>query len=133
MSKTVKTICEIILNLSSVFEIVCFFAGWDIAFWILFFLQPFVPVYNYYGAKSFGKLKLFSLFFILSNIAVPISVKIYYEFIFKDILYNNTHSLSGVFSEIAVVMLLWILIIVAVLLVIGCILSVVTYGVKHKE
>lgn len=131
--KAVKTTGEILLNISGVFEIVCLFANWGTVFWILFFLQPFIPVYNYYRAKSFEKLKLFSLLFILSNIAVPVSFKIYYEFIFKNAIYNNTLSWNSVASEIALVATLYIFIIAAALLVIGCILSVVTYRVKHKE
>lgn len=133
MSKTVKTICEILLNISGVFAGICFFAGWDIVFWILFFLQMFIPVYNYYRVKSFERLKLFSILFILSNISIPVVYKMYYEFYLKRLLTSSGFGYGAVFSEIAVVSTMWIFIIAAAMFVIGDIASVITWRVKHKE
>lgn len=123
-----KFIFGILLNICLLIFSVCLFINISILsniFLVLFCFQPLIPFYNYYKSENIRQLSLFNGLLVFSNIFPIILIKLYYEFIYK----NMQHGLnwSSVLAEIGYIVFLCLLSISAAIVLIECIVSLIKY------
>lgn len=131
--KILKFIFCILLNICLLIFTVCLFVNISFLsniFLVLLCFQPLIPFYNYYKSENIRQLGLFNGLLAFSNISPIILIKLYYEFIYKNI--QHGLNWSSVFTEIGYIVVLCLLSILAVIVLIECIISLIRYKRKSS-